>query len=87
MEKNEQEWQDKKKRHDEIQAQLSAVKEKILSISTWAEVIRKHIHSNDLDRAAVDELIDHIEIGESIYTDGIRRQEVKVFYRFVGLIG
>ncbi|MBQ6207916.1 MAG: DUF4368 domain-containing protein, partial [Oscillospiraceae bacterium] len=32
----------------------------------------------------VDQLIDHIEIGERTLEDGHYRQSVKIFYRFVG---
>ena len=39
-----------------------------------------------LDRAVIDELIDHIEIGERTVVDGQRRQDIKVFFRFVGLV-
>ena len=40
----------------------------------------------DLDRTTIDELIDHIEVGERTVVDGQRRQDIKVFYRFVGLV-
>ena len=39
-----------------------------------------------LDRAVLDELIDHIEIGERTVVDGQRHQDIKVFYRYVGLV-
>ena len=37
-------------------------------------------------KTPLDELIDHIEIGERTVVDGHRRQDIKVFYRFVGLV-
>ena len=39
-----------------------------------------------LDRDIVDELIDHIEIGERSVIDGQRHQDIKIFYRFVGVV-
>ena len=39
-----------------------------------------------LDRDIVDELIDHIEIGERSVIEGQRRQDIKIFYRFVGVV-
>ena len=87
MEKNEQECQHKKARRDELRTELTAIQEKILSISKWAEVVGKHIHLTELDRAAIDELIDRVEIGESVHVDGKRQQEVKVYYRFIGFAG
>ena len=84
--KNEQERQRWQSVFDESQAKLSGIQEKILSISKWVEVIRKHIYLDDLCRTDVEELIEHIEIGESDYSSGQRVQEVKIFWRFVGHI-
>jgi DNA invertase Pin-like site-specific DNA recombinase len=86
MNKNEQErirWQTQ---FDEANGRLTAIDEKILSVSKWAEVIRKHIHLEDLTRADVEELIDHIEVGESDYSSGKRVQEIRIYWRFVGCL-
>ena len=40
----------------------------------------------ELDREIVEELIDHIEVGERSVIDGQRQQDVKIFYRFVGVV-
>ena len=56
------------------------------SADNWTAIIRKYLDLQELDRAAIDELIDHIEIGERTIVDGQRRQDIKVFYRFVGLV-
>ena len=69
---------------DESRGRLTAIEEKILSMSKWAEVIRRHTHLEDICRADVEELIDHIEIGESDYSSGKRQQEVRIYWRFVG---
>lgn len=45
-------------------------------------LIRKYLQ--ELDRETINELIDHIEIDECTVVDGKLRQDVKVFYRFVG---
>ena len=88
MEKKEMERQAKQVRFDEIQARLGAIQEKILSASKWAEVIRRHMALNDLSRADIDELIDRIEIGEAEGEGrGLnRRQEVRIYWRFVGCL-
>ncbi|WP_242942600.1 DUF4368 domain-containing protein [Oscillibacter sp. PC13] len=49
-------------------------------------VIRKHLHIRELERETVDELIDHIEVGERAIVYGARHQDIKVFYRFIGHI-
>ena len=86
MNKNEQGRQTRQTQHDEAQARLTAIQEKILSMSKWTEVIKRHTHLTDLCRADVEELIDHIEIGERDYGSGKRRQEVKIYWRFVGCL-
>lgn len=48
--------------------------------------MRKYSDIQELDREIIDELIDHIEIGERTVVDGQRHQDIKVFYRFVGLV-
>lgn len=58
-----------------------------MNVSQWAEVVRRHTNLTDLCRADVEELINHIEIGESDYTNGHRCQDVRIFWRFVGAIG
>ena len=86
MKKNEDERQRKAEQMESVKGQLSAINEKILSISKWAEVVRRHIHLTEVDRTVIDELIDRIEVGESDYTDGTRKQEVKVYFKYAGLI-
>ena len=84
MNKNEQECQRLQAQYDESRGRLTAIEGKILSLSKWTEVIRRHKRLEDICRADVEELIDHIEIGESDYSSGKRRQEVRIFWRFVG---
>jgi hypothetical protein len=71
---------------DEAAERLNAEEEKILSASKWTEVIRRHIHLEDVTRADVEELIDRIEVGESDYSSGHRVQEIRVYWRFVGCL-
>jgi hypothetical protein len=40
----------------------------------------------DLTRADVEELIDHIVVGESDYSSGHRVQEIRIYWRFVGCL-
>ena len=48
----------------------------------WAAVLRKYLNLQVLGRTAVDELIDHIEVGERTDAGGNHRQNIKVFYQF-----
>lgn len=53
----------------------------------WTALVRKHLNLDVLDRTVIDELIDHIEIGERAIVDGAMQQDIKIFYRFVGFVG
>ena len=84
--KNEQERLIKVERLDALQSEVDEVQQKTAAICNWTAIIRKYLDLQELDRATIDELIDHIEIGERTVVDGQRKQDIKVFYRFVGLV-
>ncbi len=86
MKKNEQERLSKAEHLDALLSEVSKAEQEITNIHNWTTLIRKYLNLQELDRSVVDELIDHIEIGERTVVDGQRHQNVKMFYRFVGLV-
>ena len=86
VQKNEQERLDKTERLDALLSEVDRAEKETAAIHDWAAIIRKYLDISELDRTIIDELIDHIEIGERTVVDGQRRQDIKVFYRFVGLV-
>ena len=84
--KSEQERLAKTERLDELLSEVDTAELKTAAIQNWITVIRKYLDLQELDRTVVDELIDHIEIGERTVINGQRRQDIKVFYKFVGLV-
>ena len=86
MQKNEQERLAKAERLEALLAEVNAAEKKVAAIHDWAVLIQKYLNLQKLDRAVLDELIDHIEIGERTVVDGQRHQDIKVFYRYVGLV-
>ena len=86
LEKNERERKKRQEQFGEANLQLTEIQNKILNISKWAGIIKKHMELSDFTRPDVEELIDRIEIGESDYSSGQRIQEVRIYWRFVGLI-
>ena len=84
--KNEQERLAKAERLDALLSKVDKAQQKTAAIQNWTAIIRKYLNLQDLDRTTIDELIDHIEVGERTVVDGQRRQDIKVFYRFVGLV-
>ena len=86
LQKNEKERQQKMKRMNNLQAEMDLCVQSNFHIQKWTTLIRKYLHLRELDRAIVDELIDHIEIGEHTLVNGKPHRSVKVYYRFIGLI-
>ena len=84
--KNEQERLIKVERLDALQAEIDKAQQKTAAIRDWTAIIRKYLDLQELDRTTIDELIDHIEIGERTIVNGQRHQNIKVFYRFVGSV-
>ena len=52
----------------------------------WAEMIRKYTEITELDEAILFELVERIEVGDTVIVDGQRVCDVKVYYRYVGNI-
>lgn len=85
VEKTERERLQKTERLSQLQAEIDRHEQNCANIQQWAALIRRHLSLQELDRETVEELIDHIEIGERAVVNSQKRQDVKIYYRFVGL--
>lgn len=79
-----QERQQTEQRLAELEKKLAGIQKKFLDISKWTKLIRDCLGLKNIDRALLEELIDHIEIGERKVIDGIKQQDIKIVYKFVG---
>ena len=86
MQNNERERTGKAECLTSLLEEVEKAEKETAAIRSWAAIIRKYLNLQELDRAVVDELIDRIEVGERTVIDGQRHQDIKVFYRFVGLV-
>ena len=86
IQKSEQERIQKTARLEVLLAEEQKVRQEVENIHQWAGLIRRYLDLQELDREIVEELIDHIEIGERSVIDGQRHQDIKIFYRFVGVV-
>ena len=77
---------EKAARLDRLDAELTASQRESDNARRWADAIRRRLSLQELDREAVEELIDHIEIGERTVIDGKRHQDIRIYYRFVGAV-
>ena len=84
--KNEQERLNKAERLEALLSEVEQVQKKEASIQDWAAGIRKYLDLQELHRETIEDLIDHIEIGESYRVGSKRLRDIKVYYRFVGLV-
>ena len=82
MRENERERTSKTERLALLQEQLERAEKESAAQTDWTAVLRKYLNLQVLDRTAVDELIDHIEVGERTDAGGNHGKNVKVFYRF-----
>ncbi len=86
IQKSEQERLQKAERLEVLLAEEQKARQEVENIRQWAGIIRRYLDVQELDREIVEELIDHIEIGERSVIDGQRQQDIKIFYRFVGVV-
>ena len=70
IEKSEQERIQKSEQLDALLAEADKARQDMEDIQKWASIIKKYLDLQELDRETVDELIDHIEIGERTIIDG-----------------
>ena len=87
MQKNEQARQSGAERLNVLLSEVEMAKQADASVLNWTTLVRKHLNLDVLDRAVIDELIDHVEVGERTISDGVMQQGIKIFYRFVGFVG
>lgn len=68
----------------ELEKKIRKQLETLNEAEHWAEIIRHYTEITDLDEAILFELVDHIEVGESVRKGPLRYCDVKVYYRYVG---
>ena len=84
--KNEQERLTKAERLKALLSEEEQLRQDEANIQQWTASIRRYVNLQELDRETIDELIDHIEVGEIYRVDGKRQRDIKVYYRFVGTL-
>ncbi len=67
-------------------SEVNEIDQRTSDVQNWTAAVRKYCNIHELTRDIIDELIDHIEIGERTFTDGVKHQDIKVFYKFVGAV-
>lgn len=86
MQKYEAERAEKAAALPELETKVRAQMENREDAGKWAEMIRKYTEITELDEAILFELVERIEVGDTVIVDGQRVCDVKVYYRYVGNI-
>ncbi|MCD8370495.1 MAG: DUF4368 domain-containing protein [Clostridiales bacterium] len=84
--KTEQERQEKAEQLSALETEVRRYEKDNANIRQWTALVRKYLNVQKLDRPIVDELVERIEVGEGSMIDGQRHQDVRIYYRFVGLV-
>ncbi len=75
-----------KEKVKELTAELDTIKDSQSGVQNFMELIPKYIGIRELNAVILNELIDHIEVGESRDENGEKVQEIEIYYKFAGLI-
>jgi hypothetical protein len=70
----------------DLNQSASVWEEKLADIENWTRLISEKSSIEDLDRETLEALIDKIEVGEKEIVDGVKQQEIRIYYKFVGLV-
>ena len=71
---------------DTVEQSVKATNEKITDIERWIRLIRENSQITNVDRELLDALVDKIVVGEKATEDGVTTQDVKIFYKYVGMV-
>lgn len=71
-----------------VSAEITAkeAKAKHENIQRWVQLIKEKATLEDVDRDLLETLIERVEVGKKIVENGVKSQEVKIIYKFVGAV-
>ena len=72
-------------RLDKLAQSVEQAEAKLSDIKNWVRLIKEKSTFDEVDRDLLECLIDKIEIGEKKVVDGVKTQDVRVYYKYVGL--
>lgn len=55
-------------------------------IQNWIRLVKENLTVQEVDKNLLDALIERVEIGEKRIENGVKTQDVRIFYRFVGAV-
>ena len=58
---------------------------KLADIDHWVRLIKEKSTLKEVDRGLLESLVEKIEIGEKTVVDGVKAQDLRIYYKYVGL--
>ena len=71
---------------EQLQAQISAAKTTSDNAKQFIRMVRKFTDIQELTAEIVATLIERVEVGQAQVIDGVKKQEIKIIYNFIGNI-
>ena len=72
---------------DRLKAELASEQQTTSDAEKWVALIKRYSHPTELTAELLNTLIEKIVVHEAIkHPNGLREQEVEIYYRFVGKI-
>ena len=69
-----------------LQAQISAARTTSDNAKQFIRVVRRFTEMQELTPEIVATLIERVEVGQAQKVDGVKKQEIKIIYNFIGNI-
>ncbi len=82
----EAERQEKEQRLSALEQSGLEAAVKLGDIQSWMRLIKEKSSLEDVDRDLLESLIEKIEIGERVVENGVKRQDIRIHYKFVGSV-
>ena len=70
----------------QLEQSSKETKARMGDIQNWMRLVKENAVVVDIDRNLIDALIERVEIGESAVENGVKVQDVRVVYKFVGVV-
>ena len=71
---------------ESLSAELESEKQTTVDAETWISLIKKYANPTELTAELLNTLIEEIVIHEAAIVDGMREQDIDIYYRFIGKI-
>ena len=62
------------------------IKARLGDIQNWIRLVKENAVITEVDRNLLDILIERVEVGESKVENGVKTQEIRIVYKFVGVV-